>query len=141
MPLRYDDRAMPAIARQQREIREQALVPGRDGAVDAIARHHLRDLLRGPLVQVESHLRVAGPEFANHIRQYVACLRMRRADRQAPLALISQLRRQAADGARLLQDPQGPLDDLLSRRGDACEVAPFAHEDLEAELILEQLDL
>ena len=35
----------------------------------------------------------------------------------------------------------GALDDLLPGGGDARQVAPLAHEDLEAELVLEQLDL
>ena len=63
------------------------------------------------------------------------------ADREAPLALIAQLGGQAADARRFLQDPQRPLDDLLPFRGNAREIAPLTHEDLEAELVFQQLDL
>src|SRR5262249_38479666 len=107
----------------------------------AVARHHLRDLLRGPLMQVEPHLRVAAAEFADDVRQYITRLGVSGADRQAPLALIAQLGRKAADRASLLQDSQCPVDLLLPGRGDTGEIAPFAHEYLETELVLQQLDL
>src|SRR5690242_15942019 len=132
---------MPAVTGQQRELAEQMLRAGGDGAIDTIARHHLGDLLGSSLVQVETHLRVASAELANHIRQNIARLRVRRADRQASLALIAQLGREAADSARLLQYAHGALDDLLSGGSNAREIAPFAYEDLESELVLEQLDL
>src|SRR5690242_18120059 len=114
---------------------------GSDGAVDTIARHHLGDLLGGPLVEVETHLGVAAAELADHIRQHIARLRVGGADRQAPLALIAQLGRETADRTRLLQYAYRALDDLLSGGSNAREIAPFTHEDLESELVLEQLDL
>src|SRR5258708_24615953 len=46
-----------------------------------------------------------------------------------------------SNGLRLLEDPQSPLDHLLTRRRYPRQVAPFAHEYLEPELVLEQLDL
>ncbi len=92
-------------------------------------------------MQVEAHLRVAGAEFPDHIRQHVARLRMGGADRQAPLALIAQLRRQVPDALGLLQDLERPIDHLLPRRGDAREIASLAHEDLKPQLVLEELDL
>ncbi len=58
-----------------------------------------------------------------------------------PATLIAQLGGQVANGLGLLEDLQGPLDDLLARRGDAGEIAALAGEDLEAQLILKQLDL
>jgi len=51
------------------------------------------------------------------------------------------LRGQAFDALRLLQDAQRPVDHLLAGGGDTGEIAALAHENLEAELILQQLDL
>src|SRR5258708_32896088 len=66
---------------------------------------------------------------------------MGRADRQAPLALIAELCRERANTLRLFEDPERPLDHLLPGGRDAGEIASLADEDLEAELVLEQLDL
>ena len=60
MVARDDDGAMPAVAGQERQIGEQALGAGGDGAVDAIVGDHLGDLLGGALVQVQAHIRVLG---------------------------------------------------------------------------------
>ncbi len=58
-----------------------------------------------------------------------------------PLPFVAQLGGEILDALRLLQDAQSALDHLLARRRDAREIASLAHEDLEAELVLEQLDL
>ena len=92
-------------------------------------------------MQVEHDLGVALQERLDDIRQDITGLGVRGADRQAPPALVAQLRGQLPDALRLLQDVQRPVDDLLAGRGDAGEVAALADEDLEAQLVLEQLDL
>ena len=77
----------------------------------------------------------------DHLRQDIARLGVRGADGQTAATLVAQLGGEILDGLRLLQDLQRTLDDLLPRRGDAGEIAALAGEDLEAQLILEQLDL
>jgi hypothetical protein len=60
-------------------------------------------------VQVQPHLRIAGAELADDRGQHVARLGVRGADREAPAALVAQLRGEVADALRLLQDAQRPL--------------------------------
>ena len=92
-------------------------------------------------MQIQPHIRIAPPELPDHVGQNVARLRVRRADGQASPALVAQLCRQVPDALGFLQDSQSAVDDLLARRRDARQIASLAHEDLEAQLILEQLDL
>ncbi len=92
MIARHHDYAVPAIARQQRQVIEQVLGTGIDGAVDAVLRHHFRDLLGCALMQVQAHVGVAGAELLNHLRQHVARLGMGRPDSQAPAPLIAPTR-------------------------------------------------
>src|ERR1700735_577875 len=92
-------------------------------------------------MQIQTHIGVAVAKLWNHVGQYVTRLRMRRPDRQTSPTLIPQLRRQIADALGFLKNPERAIDDLLPRRRDAREVAAFANEDLEAQLVLEQLDL
>ena len=92
-------------------------------------------------MEVQAHLRIALAELADHVRQHVARLGVGGADREASLPLVAQLRREVADALGLLQDLQRPLDHLLPGGGDAGEIAPLAHEDLKAQLVLQELDL
>src|SRR5256885_13205842 len=45
----------PAVTGQQRQVGKQRFRAGRDGAIDTITRHHLRDLLGGALMRSEEH--------------------------------------------------------------------------------------
>jgi hypothetical protein len=137
----HDDGAVPAVARHQRQIGEQLFRTGGNGAVDAVLGHHLGDLLRGALVQIQADIRVPSSECTDHIGQDVPCLRVSGANGQASPALIAQLRREIPDALRLLKDPQRPIDYLLTGGCDPRQIPALAHEYLEAELILEQLYL
>ncbi len=114
---------------------------GVDGAIDPILRNHFRDLLGGALMKVQTHIGVAAAELLDHFRKHVARLRVRGANGKAAPPLIAQLGSQVANGLSLLEDLQGPIDDLLARRSDAGEIAALARENLEAQFILKQLDL
>src|ERR1700722_1667288 len=126
MVLRNDDSPMPVIARHQRQIAEQVLRPRGNGAINPVVRNHLRNLLRCPLLQIEPHIRIAPPELADDVRQYIARLRVGRTYGEASPALVAQLSGQISNALRLLEDPQGPVDHLLSRRRYPRQVAPLA---------------
>src|SRR5258708_11332508 len=66
---------------------------------------------------------------------------MRSADGKASRALVPKLGRKVADTLGFLKDPECAVDDLLAGRRNPREIAAFAHEDLKAQLVLEQLDL
>ncbi len=132
---------MPAIAGHQREAGEQLLRAGRDREVHAIGRREVGDLLGGALVQVQLDLGVLLAEALDDRRQHVTRLRVRRRDGHRAAFLVLEIGREAPDVLCLLEDADRALDDLLAGLRDAREIAAFALEDLEAELVLEQLDL
>ena len=141
MAARHDHGAMPAVYRQPHQMRKQLLGAGGDGEVDPVARHQLGDLFGGALVQVQAHLRIAGAERADNLRQHVARLGVGGRDRQAAAVRLAQLCRGAADVLHLAQDAAGAGDDLLARRRGARERPAFTLEQLKSELLLQQLQL
>jgi hypothetical protein len=120
---------------------EQRLRAGGDREIDAVERRHLGDLLGGALVQVQPHLGVLLAERLDHPGQHVAGLGVGGGDRERAARFVLEVVREALDVLHLAQDAHGAIDHLLPGRRDAREVAAIAHEDLEAELVLEQLDL
>src|ERR1700730_18576073 len=138
---RHDDCPVPAKARENRQVGEPLLRSRGDCAVDLVVRNHLRNLLRGALVEVQPDIRISTSELTDDVGQDVARLRVCGAYGKASPALLAQLCREVANALCLLEDSQGTIDDLLSRRRDARQIASLAHEYLEPELVLEQLDL
>ena len=122
-------------------MREKLLRSGGNGEVDAVARDHFRDLLRGALMQVQAHLRILEAKRANHLGQHVARLGMRGRDGQRPAVGLAQLRRRTADVLHFAQDAAGARNDFLARGRGAGQRAPFALEQLKTELLLQQLEL
>ena len=92
-------------------------------------------------MQVQADVGVLVAELLDHLGQHVAGLRVRGRDRERAARLVLELLGQVLDVADLAQDADRAVDHLLPGRRDPREVAPVAHEDLEAELVLEQLDL
>jgi hypothetical protein len=90
---------------------------------------------------VQADLRVALTKRLDHAGQHVPRLGVRGANRERAARLVAQLFREALDAVDLAQDPERPLDDLLTGGRDLREVAPVAREDLEAELVFEELEL
>src|SRR4051794_16930001 len=97
MAVGNDDRPVPVVARQQRQVTEQVMGSGSNRAINSILRNHLRNLLRRSLMQIQPHIRVPTPELTDHIRQNVARLRVSGADGKASPALITQLRGEVLD--------------------------------------------
>src|SRR5690606_27223967 len=91
MAVGHDDAPMPAIARQQDEVRKQLLRARVDREIDAIARGEVGDLLRGSLMQVELDLRVALAELANDRGELVARQGVLRADLQRAASIAALL--------------------------------------------------
>jgi hypothetical protein len=141
MTVRHDDAPMPAIAGQPHQVREDRARAGGDGDVDAIGGRELGDLFRVALVQVQADLGVAVAEFPQHLRQHVTCLRVRGGDGEVSRVVLAQVGRQHLDVARLAHDLRGAVDDLGSRVRGTQQGASLAFEDLEAELVLELLEL
>ncbi len=141
MAARHDHRPMPAIHRQAHQMRELLLRARGDGEVDAVARHHFGDLLRGALVQMQAHLRIFEPKGANHLRQHVARLGVRGGDRQRAAVGLAQLRGGTANVLHFPQNAGGARNDFLARVGGPRQRAALALEQLEAEFLLQELQL
>ncbi len=77
---RYDHRSVPAIHRQTHQMRKLLLRTRGYREIDAIARDHFGNLLRGALMQMQAYLRIFEPKGANYRRQHVARLGMRGGD-------------------------------------------------------------
>ena len=60
---RHDHCSMPAIHRQTHQMRKLLLGARGDGEIDAVAGHHLGDLLGCALMQMQAHLRVLGAKL------------------------------------------------------------------------------
>ena len=141
MPDRHHHGAVPAVYRQAHQMREQLLGAGRNGEIDPVARHHLGDLLRRALMQVQTHFRIFGAKRANHLRQHIARLGVRGRNRQRAAIRLAQLRRSAADVLHFTQDAGGARDDLLAGRRGAGQRPALALEQLKAQFLLEQFQL
>ena len=92
-------------------------------------------------MQVQADIGVLVSELLDHLGQHVTGLRVGGSDRERAARFVLELLGQVLDVADLAQDAGRAVDHLLPGRRDPCEIAPVAHEDLEAELVLEQLDL
>jgi hypothetical protein len=92
-------------------------------------------------VQVQADIGVLVSELLDHLGQHVTGLRVGGSDRERAARFVLELLGQVLDVADLAQDAGRAVDHLLPGRRDPCEIAPVAHEDLEPELVLEQLDL
>ena len=90
---------------------------------------------------MQPHFGIFLAELLDDLGQHVTRLRVRRRDREraADSSLKSSDRRLMFCTSRRI--PHCAVDHLLAGRRHARQVAAVAHEDLEAELVLEQLDL
>ena len=141
MALRHDDPPVPSITRQQDVLTKQLVRAGGDGEVDTIELRHFRDLLGGSLVEVKLHVGVSVAEGLDDGRQYVARLRVGGSDGQRAAVLVFELGRDTLDVLCFAQQLQRVADDALTGRGYFGERTSTAHEDIEPELVLEELEL
>jgi hypothetical protein len=98
---------MPSIDWQAHQVRKEFLRTRRDGEIDAIAGHHLRDLFRCALMKMQPDFGILGPERADDLRQHVARLRMGGRDRQGSAVGLAQLGRGPAYVLHFAQDAGG----------------------------------
>ena len=133
--------AMPAKAGQAHQAGEHRARARGDGEIDAIRGREIGDLFGISLVQVQTHLRVLVAESLEHLRQHVTRLGVRGRDRQRARFVLAQLGGERLDAARLAHDLRGAVDDLVAGVGRAHQRAALAFEQLEAELVLELLQL
>ena len=141
MTVRDDDASMPAVARQQDILAKQLLGAGCNGEVNAVELRHGRDLLRGALVEVKLHLGILVAKCPDDRRQYITCLGVGSADRQRAAILVREIRRDALDVLSFPQELERVPDNTLAGRGDLGERPATAHEDIEPQLVLQQLEL
>ena len=141
MPFGHDHGPMPAIHGQAHQMRKQLLGARGDRKIDPVACDHLRDLLRGALMQMQPHLRILRAKCADHLRQHVAGLGVGGGDGQRAAVRLAQLRGGAADVLHLAQNAARARNDLVAGGGGAGERAALALEQLESELLFEQLQL
>ena len=132
---------MPAIAGQAHQAGEHRARARGDGEIDAVGGREIGDLFGISLVQVQAHLRVLVAEALEHLRQHVTRLGVRGGDGQRTRLVLAQLRGQRLDAARLAHDLRGAVDDLGAGVGGPHQRAALAFEQLEAELVLELLEL
>jgi len=64
---RNQDLAIPAIARDEQEVRKQFLRTRRNGEIDFVGSNHVGDLLGRALVQVEADARVSLAKLSDHV--------------------------------------------------------------------------
>jgi hypothetical protein len=140
VPGHHDD-AVPAVAGQQHQVREQLARAGGDGEVDAVGRHQFGDLLGRALLQLQVDPRVALAELPDDVRQHVARLGVGGGQRQRPLLLPGHVAGEAADVLHFAHDPAGAADHFPAGRGDGRQALALAGEELHAKLLLQQLEL
>ncbi len=92
-------------------------------------------------MQVQVDARMLGAECADHLRKNIARLGMGRADRQRADLAILYVVRYPLDAVHLAQHAQRVRNHSLPSLGDAGERTSLAHEEVEAELVLQQLEL
>ena len=139
--LRHENLPVPAVARDQQQVGKQVPRPGSDSKIDLVCGDHVRDLLRGTLVQVKADARVAFAEFPDHVRQDITCLRVRRCDRQRAFFLVKVVGGQAPDVLHFLHDESRSLYYLLAGGGNAAEALALARKQLQTQFFLKELQL
>ena len=137
-----DDHAVcPAVAGQgdQRLVLRQRL--GGDADVGFAGKQHAGDLIGRALVQVEGDLRIALAEVLDHRRQGIARLRMGGGNGQPSRRLLGKLLTRAPEVVGIVEHALHDRDDRRADFGQRGQALAGAHEDLDAELVLELADL
>ncbi|MEI9963497.1 MAG: hypothetical protein WDM92_01030 [Caulobacteraceae bacterium] len=103
--------------------------------------HPLRDLVGRALPKLDRHLREKRAEPGDGVGKGVGGLVVRRGDDQPAHVAVGGLAGDLADVLHLHHHPLDVADDVMARLGDADQALGLAHEDVEAELGLQVLDL
>ncbi len=134
---RQHDAVAPAVAGQGDQLLVAGQRLGRDADVGLARDQHLGHLLRAALVQVQGHARPALAEVAHRVWQRVARLRVGGGDRQPPLLAALQLLARAPEAVGIEQHALDDRQQRLAGAGQAQQTLARAHEQLDAELLLE----
>jgi hypothetical protein len=138
---RHNDDVRPAITRQRHQILVTRQRFGGDADVGLPIEQHLRDLARRALVELQHHVRVRRAEIANGGWQGVARLRMRRGDGERAAVLRGEVGAGALEVVRLDQQSLDDRQHHLAGWREPGEPLAGAHEDLDAEFLLQFADL
>jgi hypothetical protein len=132
---------MPAIEGEGRQFRDLVQPLGGDTDIRFARNQLLGNLDRAALVQREVHARVVGLEPLDDLRQRVTSLGMGGGDHEVAGLPAGKL---VGDAAQVLGIEQNAVDHLgqfLARLGQPEQTLATAHEDLDAEFVLEILDV
>jgi hypothetical protein len=114
---------------------------GRDADVRLAVQQQPRDLLRRALLQVQADIRVVGAEVAHGRRQGIAGLAVRGGNAQAAAAGLREIVGCALEVVGLLQQALDDRQHLLSGLRQPREALAYAHEQFDAQLLLQLADL
>ena len=114
---------------------------GGDADIGGAAQQAVHHIFGGALAQFDLHLGEELDEAQQYLRQRVAGLIMRGGDHQPALVLLLELLREALEIVGLVQQIVDDGHHLLASLGDADQSLATAHEDLDAQLGLQLLDL
>ena len=138
---RHDDRVVPLVEREGHECGMAFQRLGRDRDVGLAGLQQRDDLGRAGLVQHQVHARKGLLEAPHHLGQRVARLGVRGGDHQAAAVAVGELLGDALDVAGVDQHALDDRDQLPARLGQPEQALAAAHEQLDAELVLEILDV
>ena len=92
-------------------------------------------------MQGEAHLRVGVAEGGDDVGQHIARLRVGGGEDELPLLAVGELLAELLDIARLDQNPLHDVGQFLAGLGQPQETLAAADEQLDAELVLQVLDV
>src|ERR1019366_6784296 len=131
----------PGVCGQREQSREIVERLGRDGDVGRSGLHHIGQLQWIALLQRQMDSRIAALEYSHHPRQGIARLGMRGGNGESARIPVAEVVRRALQVVDLLQHALDDAEHHLPRFGDRGHALAAAHEDVEAELVLELADL
>jgi hypothetical protein len=103
--------------------------------------HHVRELVRVSLQQLQLHVREFLLELRDDRRQRVARLRMGHAHGERAARVMREFRADRPKVREVGKNAIDGLDDFLPGIGHRGEAPPLPHEDAGAQLFLERADL
>jgi hypothetical protein len=141
MPRRHDHRMRPAVAGQGDQLRVVAQRLGGDAHVGLAVEQHLRDLLGRALVQVQLHVGKLAAKFLHRHGHRIARLRVRGRHREQAALLRHELLARVLEVAALHEHALDDGQHMPAGLGEPREPLAGAHEELDAEFLLEFADL
>src|SRR5574337_1152802 len=139
--VRGDDHPLPAVG-GEREARDGSITRAADdGQIDSARFQPGQHIGIAGRLQVHADLRIAGVERRDRGGQGEAGLGVGGRDAQFTAGFVAQVRGDRADVGGLGQDDSRAFDHLFAGMGDRVEALALAHEQLEAQLVLQLPEL